>query len=300
MKKYRIISDGSCDLPRELAEEKNITVVPFYVTMDEKTYLKEGIEVSQDDFYQWMVDNPDKFPKSSMPSAQDFLDAFTDAAKNGEDIICICITRKFSSAYQTATTAKEMLADTHPDVRVTVIDSIMDTVLQGIYVLEACRLRDAGASYEEVIDQIEEIKPTGRIFFTVGNIDYLKHGGRIGKLAGVAGTLLGIRPIIILQEGEIFSGGIARTRTKSIDKVEKLTTDYIKENFSSQDDYEIVVGYGYDYNESVAFRDRIENAVRAIGHEKKIDIYHIGATISVHTGPYPLGIGILKRVSLNK
>lgn len=294
MKKYRIISDGSCDIPEETAKESNVTVVPFYVTMDEKTYLKEGIEISQDDFYQWMVDNPDKFPKSSMPSAQDFLDAFTEAAEAGEDIICICITRKFSSAYQSATTAKELLHDSYPDIRVTVIDSIMDTVLQGIYVLEACRMRDKGAGYDEVIAELEAIKPSGRIFFTVGNIDYLKHGGRIGKLSGIAGTLLGIRPIIILQEGEIFSGGIARSRTKSIDKVEKLMVDYIKEQGWSQDEYTVVVGYGYDYAESEKFRDRIEAALSQFGYDRKVGIFHIGATISVHTGPYPLGIGILK------
>lgn len=294
MKKYRIISDGSCDIPVDIVKENGVTVVPFYVTMDEKTYLKEGIEISQNDFYQWMVDNPDKFPKSSMPSAQDFLDAFTEAAKAGEDIICICITRKFSSAYQSATTAMELLHDSYPDTRVTVIDSIMDTVLQGVFVLEACRMRDKGAGYDEVIAELEEIKPTGRIFFTVGNIDYLKHGGRIGKLSGIAGTLLGIRPIIILKEGEIFSGGIARSRTKSIEKVEKLMTDYIKEQGWSQDEYTVVVGYGYDYAESEKFRDRIEAALKPFGYDRRVGIFHIGATISVHTGPYPLGIGILK------
>jgi DegV family protein with EDD domain len=266
--------------------------------MDEKTFLKEGVDISKDDFYQWMVDNPDKFPKSSMPSAQDFIDAFTEAAEAGEDVICICITRKFSSAFQTATAAKEMLADTYPDTRITIVDSIMDTVLQGIFVLEVCRMRDAGASYDELLEQMEEIKPTGRIFFTVGNIDYLKHGGRIGKLAGIAGTVLGVRPLIVLKEGEIFSGGITRSRKKSLEKVEKMAIDYINENFKSADEYEIVVGYGYDYNESVPFRDGLEKTLSDMGHEKKIEINHIGAAISVHTGPYPLGVGVLKRGSL--
>ncbi len=298
MKKYRIISDGSCDLPQEMMDRFGIWVVPFYVTMDEKTYLKEGIDISQDDFYQWMVDNPDKFPKSAMPSVQDFLDSFTEAAEAGEDIICICITQKFSSSYQSAVTAMGLLKDSYPDTRVTVIDSIMDTVLQGIYVLEACRMRDNGAGYDELIKELESIKSTGRIFFTVGNIDYLKHGGRIGKLSGIAGTLLGIRPIITLKEGEIFSSGIARSRTKSLDKVEGLIKEYLTETGWSDEDYAIAIGYGYDYEEAEGFRDRVESLLASIGHKKSIEIFHIGATISVHTGPYPLGVGIIKKGSI--
>ena len=294
MKKYRIISDGSCDIPEEMARARGISVVPFYVTMDEKTYYKEGLEISQNDFYQWMVDNPDKYPKSSMPSAQDFMDCFTEAAEAGEDIICICITQKFSSAYQSACAAKEMLAESHPETRVTVIDSIMDTVLQGIYVLEGCRMRDEGAGYDEVVAALEEIKPSGRIFFTVGNIEYLKHGGRIGKLSGIAGTLLNIKPVIILKEGEIFSGGIARSRAKTLEKVLKLMTDYLVEQNWNPDEYTVVVGYGYDYSESVPFRDSVEKALRPLGYDRQVEIFHIGATISVHTGPYPLGVGILK------
>ena len=111
---YRIITDGSCDMPKKLAEKRNITVVPFYVTKDEKTYLKEGVDITKTEFYQWMVDNPTEFPRSSTPSAQDFLDAFAAACEAGEDVLCICITKKFSSSFDVATAAKLMIADTYP------------------------------------------------------------------------------------------------------------------------------------------------------------------------------------------
>ena len=87
-------------------------------------------------------------------------------------------------------------------------------MLQGLYVLEAVRMQESGAEYQETIDRMEEIKSTGRIFFTVGNMEYLQHGGRIGKVAGIAGSVLGIRPIITLKQGEIFPSGIARSRKK--------------------------------------------------------------------------------------
>ena len=184
---YRIISDGSCDLPEALCREKGIYVVPFYVTMDDKNYIKENVDISKSDFYKWMVEHQDSFPKSSMPPTADFLDAFEEAARAGEDIICITITRKFSSCCEVALAAKKLLADDYPNIKVEVIDSTVDTVLQGLVVLELVKLRDAGFDFEESVRRIKAILPTGRIFFTVGNLDYLRAGGRIGKLAGVAG-----------------------------------------------------------------------------------------------------------------
>ena len=297
---YRIISDGSCDLPEEMAKELGFHIVPFYVTMDDKTYIKENVDISKSDFYQWMVDHPDRFPKSSMPPTSDFLEAFQEAAKAGEDIICITITRKFSSCYDVAMAARELLLDEYPERKVEVIDSTVDTVLQGLVVLELCKLRDAGFDFDVTVRRIREVLPTGRIFFTVGNLDYLRAGGRIGKLAGVAGALLGIRPLITLKEGEIFPSGITRSRKKSMDMVGKLATNYVKECFSSPDEYAATIGYGYDYAEGEVFRDKIQEHLAGIGHKVDLPIHHIGAAISVHTGPYPLGFGILKKASLAK
>ncbi len=299
MAKYRIISDGSCDIPKALTDEHEIYVVPFYVSTDEKTYLKEDIEVTRDDFYKWMVEHPKNFPRTSTPSTQDYFEAFEEAAKAGEDVICICITRKFSSSYDVAVAAKKLLLEEYPERRVEVVDSTVDTVLQGIVVLELCRIRDAGFDLDESLKRLGEILPTGRIFFTVGNLDYLRAGGRIGKLAGMAGSLLGIRPLITLKEGEIFPSGITRSRKKSMDMVGKLASDYVSGTFSSTGEYVVAIGYGYDYDEGAVFRDRIHDALAAVGHDVELPIFHIGAGISVHTGPYPLGFGIVKKARLD-
>jgi DegV family protein with EDD domain len=294
--KYHIISDGSCDLPVELVKEKNITVVPFYVSFDEEHYVKEIEEIGIRDFYQKMVDNPKVFPKTSMPSVQDYADVFTRYAKDGVPVICICITTKFSGSMQSAVNAREMVLEEYPNAEIKVIDSTVDTVLQGLYVLEAVKLRDAGVSYKESIDKLEEIKSTGRIFFTVGDIEYLKHGGRIGKVASVAGSVLGIRPIITLKQGEIFASGIGRSRKKTVYKNEELLLSYLKECKAKPDEYTVCVGFGYDYDEAVAFRDDLQHSLKKNGYEPgEIPIYQIGAAISVHTGPYPLGIGVLKK-----
>lgn len=296
MENYRIISDGSCDLPEAMAREQGITVVPFYVSFDGVNYKKEGVEVDIRHFYKEMAEKQGVYPKSSLPSVQDYADVFLPLAKEGIDIICICITTKFSGSAQSAENAKAIVQEEYPSVRITVIDAQVNTVLQGLFVLEAVRMRREGAAYQDCVDRLLAIRESGRIFFTVGSIDYLQHGGRIGKLAGTAASVLGIKPLITLKEGEIFSSGIARGRRKSKEKVIGLLKDYIKERAVTAKDYRFCIGFGYDYEEAVEFK---KAAVLALGEygvtEDDLPIFQIGATIGVHTGPYPLGFGIIRR-----
>ncbi len=296
---FHIISDGSCDLPTELAQEKNITVVPFYVSFDDEHYLKENVEIGIRDFYQQMVDRKGVYPKSSMPSIQDYQEAFLPFAQAGIPVICICITTKFSGSMQSALNARALLLEKYPQAEITVIDATINTVLQGQYVLEAARLRDQGVSYTDTVTRLEEIKHTGRIFFTVGNMEYLKHGGRIGKVAALAGSVLDIRPVITLKQGEIFPSGADRGRKRTTKKALELLLAYLRENGEhglGVERYSIAVGYGYDIEEGAAFRDHALDTLKKKGYDiEEIPLYQIGATIAVHTGPYPLGFGIIEK-----
>ena len=312
-KKVQIISDGSQDLSSELSKEKDIEVVPFYVSFDGEHYYKEIEEITVRDFYQQMVDHPDVFPKTSMPSVQDFYEVFEKSVKENIPVICICITAKFSGSLQSATTAKDMILEEYPEAKIAVIDSTFDTVLQGLFVLEACRLRDLGLEYEQITKALLSIRESGRIFFTIGSIDcfpmrppcftigsieYLKHGGRIGKLAGIAASALKIKPLITLKEGEIFNSGITRSRQKSMQKVVEMTEKYLDEVQAKPGEYSFCIGYGYDYEEAVGFREMLKDLIRERLGIEEIGIYQIGATIGVHTGPYPIGIGIVRHAEV--
>lgn len=298
-KTYQIITDGSCDLPQELTKEKGIIVVPFYVSFDGEHYYKEMEEIGVREFYDKMVADPTTFPKSSMPSVQDYADVFMPLAAKNVPVICICITTKFSGSMQSALNARELVLESYPDAKITVIDATVNTVLQGLYVLEAVSMQEKNIPYEQVVEKLEEIKSTGRIFFTIGNMEYLKHGGRIGKLAGLAGSVLGIKPLITLKEGEIFSSGITRSRKKSMEKVLDLLDEYLKEFQVDIKDYSLAIGFGYDYEEALEFREMVMKFLEE-RHQtvEEIPIYQIGATISVHTGPYPIGVGIMKKHGL--
>ena len=299
--RFAVISDGSCDFSREEADRLSVTLVPFYVSFDDKTYRREGVDVEVRDFYQEMVEHPGVYPKSSMPSVDDYIQVFRPLAAAGTPALCVCITTKFSGSYNCASTAAGLLREEYPDWELRVMDSRVNTVLQGEVVREAVRLRDEGCGLEEACRRLEAVIPTGRIIFTIGSMSYLSIGGRIGKLAGKVSTVLGIRPIITLKEGEIFPSGVCRGRGKSLDKVINVSREYLKQTFSSADELSIAVGYGYDYNEAAEFQARISALLDELGLSKAdIPIRLISSVIAVHTGPYPLGIGVLRKARLDK
>lgn len=294
---YKIITDGSCDLAANLVDQLKVDVVPFYISTDGINHQKEIIELGIREFYQFMVDNPKVFPKTSMPSIQDYLDVFEPQIKIGIDIICICITTKFSGSFNSAMNAKNMLLEDYPEAKIEVIDATVNTVLQGMLVEEAVAKKASGASFEETIAYVNEVKTTGRIFFTIDGMDYLVHGGRVGKLSGIAAGALGIKPLILLKDGEIFNNGLTRGRKKSKQKIIEQMVAYFKEDNLDVNKYRFCVGFGYDYEEAEAFREQFVDALKEIcpSFDQEVPIRQIGATIGVHTGPHPLGIGLIEK-----
>lgn len=292
---FQIISDGSCDLSPKVAEQNGIKIVPFYVSFDKENYYKEVEEVDVRDFYQKMVDRSDVFPKTSLPSIDDYITAFTPYVEKEIPVICICITSKMSGSFNAACNAKDILLDDYPDAEIAVIDSTVITGLQGLYVMEAVRMRDDGLSYKETVKQLEKIKGTGRIFFTTADISYLKSGGRLGKLMSIANNTLKVKPLIQFKQGEIFPSGIVRARKKAHEKLVEQVRKFFKDSKENPDDYNFQVGYGFDSEEGQSFCKRILEDMQTYSNIKTLDTFQIGATIGVHTGPHPLGIVFLKR-----
>lgn len=293
---YQIISDSACDLDIDLEEKYNIQTVPFYISFDEDKYYKEKEEIDIREVYQKMVDEPKNYPKTSLPSVQDYADVFLPHVKAGKGIICMCITTTLSGSYNSACNAKEIICEDYPEAKITVINSLGATVSQALALIEAARMQQAGRSYEEVVAYLDSSKSTGRIFFTVGNTDYLKHGGRIGKVAGVASSVLNLKPLITLKDGEINASSVARGRKKSIAMVFDLVRNYFEETGDNPKDYIYAVGCGYDKEEAMEFKKKLEEIMSdELGGIGECLFLQIGAAICVHTGPYAIGVGLIKK-----
>lgn len=288
---YEIFTDSACDIPLEMMEAHRIHPVYFYVSFDDENYVKEKLDVDTDGYYKKMIDE-NAFPKTSLPSVQDYVEAFTPTLEEGKAIICICLSGKLSGSHQAAKTARDILLETYPKARIKVIESKMCTVEQGLYVLEAVRMRDAGYSFKETVAKLKEMLPTGRICFTVGNLEHLKKGGRIGKVAFIAGSALGIKPLIVMKDGEIFSGGIARNKAKALKKLLEIARDYFEKAGENPNNYRFCIGRNVDPEEGAALAKQVKDTFWL---SEDVPVWQIGATVATHTGPYALGFGFVKK-----
>lgn len=291
MEHFQIISDGACDLLPSYKEKHQVLTIPFYVSFDKEHYFKEGLEIEHDEFYRKM-DEEHAIPTTSLPSIQDYYEVFLPFVQQKKPVICICISSKLSGSSNSARNARQQILEEYPDAQLTVIDSTLNTVTQALFVHEAVRMRDNGLPYEKAAELLENLKATGRIYFTVGSLEYLVKNGRIGKVAVIAGDKLGIKPVIIMQKGEISLGGVTRSRAKTKQKIIEQVQKYFEDNHLAVSDYSFAVGTGFDYEEAAEFSHRVEQALNT----KLADIEAvIGTTVGCHTGPHPIGIGFIQK-----
>lgn len=291
MAEYQIFSDGSCDMERTIASQYHINIIPFYVSLDHKTYFKEIDELSLDEFYHKIIDEH-VFPKTSLPSVQDYINAFTPALEKGQDILCFTITDTLSGSYQSASTAKLMLEETYPCAKIYIVNSWLATGAQYLLAIEASKMQSAGYDIDKTYEIAEKIKSDSRIIFMVGALEHLKKGGRIGKIAAVSGNILSIKPLIVLQGGEINIAGISRSRKKGIKKLAELTKTHFEKSGEHVQDYIFMVGITNIKEEVESFESELKVLLPAMEFRKA---FQIGATISTHTGPDTIGICFAKK-----
>lgn len=294
--KFHIVSDSSCDLGRETAHKLGITMVSFYAQLGDDVYYREEQDIATHEFYQKMADNPGVYPKTSMPTMDDYMQAVLPAVQEGKPVLCICLNSAFSGSCQAARNTREEILEDYPDAKIHVMDSRCVTVLQGALVEEAVALRDAGYTLEEAVQALDGVRDSGRIFFTANDLDYLRHGGRIGAAAATTGALLKVKPLIGYENCGLVTDGIAQGRKKSLQRVQELFFRYVERKQLDLNDYQVVTGFGLDREEYEKFTDEIWSGLAQRGYDiPRSRPYQIGITIGVHTGPTPIGVGLLRK-----
>lgn len=291
MNNIKLFSDSSCDLPKEFLEQYDITLIPFYVSFDQEHYYKEIEEMPIDQFYHRL--SADKiFPKTSLPSVQDYIDNFKSAIELGKEVVCLCLTSVFSGSCQSARTARDILMDEFPDARIEIIDSIQATAGQGITMAQIAYMAADGYSVDQILARTKEILPTSRIMFTVGTLEYLQKGGRIGKVASLAGSILNLKPMIQLYNGELNPAGTVRGRNKSIDRVITMVKEYFDQTGERYEDYDFCLAYGTYLDDIKKIKGMTEEL---IGRTIDFPFCRIGVTIGTNTGPDALGVCFIRR-----
>ncbi|MDD5658798.1 MAG: DegV family protein [Actinomycetota bacterium] len=193
-----IVTDSSSDIPKDICEKYNITVVPLYVIFGNETYKDNGKDITLKEFYDKIKVSP-VMPTTSQPTPGDFLEAYKELLKSHDSIINIFISKKMSGTIASAELAAKELSGAD----ITIIDSEKVHMPCGFIAVRAAELALQGKSKEEILKAIEEYKKKTTVLFIPSTLEYLKRGGRIGRAKALLASLLEIKPILTLHDGEV-------------------------------------------------------------------------------------------------
>lgn len=220
---FAIVTDSGNDLPEDIIRAHGIHVVPA-ILVDEGRPMRDGIDITADDFHEKMRDASGELPTTSQPPPQAFVDGFTRAAEDGDRILGVLLGSGVSGTFGSA----EAAARTFGKVPVHLFDSRGVSVLEGLMVLKAAELAESGISADEILAELERVRGQSGIFATVDTFDRLLHSGRVGKGQAWVGGMLGVKPILSLtEEGKVGPVGKVIGRRKVLPAVMGLLEDRI-------------------------------------------------------------------------
>jgi len=204
-----IVTDSTACIPQNLREKLQIHEVAYYIHRGVDV-LRDLVTVQREEFLQWLP-TAEELPKTANPGPGDYFKAYKDLADAGKkEIISIHMTSKGSGAYQAACIAVKMMQEKLPHVHIEVIDTLNVALCQGWIAIEAARSALAGVKMDKIKKIIQDMIPVTRMVQTADTLKYLYMGGRIGKAMHLAGSILSLKPIISMKDGEIVALGVAR------------------------------------------------------------------------------------------
>lgn len=270
----RIVTDSASDLSQAEADALGIEIVPLSIRFGQDEYT-DRTDLSVLEFYR-LMDELDVLPETAAPSPGAFEVAFRKLASEGADkIVCLNLSLALSATGQAAQNAAAAVADI---IEVRCIDSESITAGLGTMVMAAARAAAGGASIDDVVALIEDLRPRTRVFGVLDTLDNLKKGGRIGGAQAMLGTMLSIKPCVDLSTGVVVEAGKQRTRKKA--------TAWLRSVLQEAGDVSelaVIHGHAPDVDEFV-------ESISEFMPREQIRVSELGAVIGTHGGPRVLGI----------
>lgn len=271
----KVVTDTSCDLPADLEQELGIINVPLLFLFGDEQYQDKTVPMAE-----FWAKAKTIWPKTSAPSSGDFERAFRAAVDAGDQVICITVTSKLSATYNAAVIASQHFS---PD-QVAVVDSTTLAISQGHLVLAAARAARADQSLAEVVRAVEAYREKLHLYITLDTVQYLVKGGRASKVSGILAGLLKIRPMLVVQDGELVL--LDKLRGRSVAKQRLL--ELALEHFPAE---RAAIAH-------VTCLDEARELAAALAAEtgfpvESIPIIEVGMALATHGGPGTLGIGVV-------
>jgi len=274
----KIVTDSTCDFTPHMAQELGVTVVPLHVIFGDASY-RDGVDITAEEFYEMLVKSR-QLPTTSAPSVGDFQEVYTRLLDEGHSIVSIHLSGKLSATVRMAQAAADSLKQPG---RIAVVDSQSVSLGIGFAIMEAAAATRSGASLEEARAAAESIPRRLHIQFMVDTLEYLRRGGRIGRARAYLGTILKIKPILSIREGELFPVERVRTRSQGVERIIQGAVRY-------QDVKMAAVAHSTTPDEAELIRGRLAVAFP----HAQVFVARFTPVLGTHGGPGVVGIGVVE------
>ena len=278
MREYVIITDSCADFSAEMVEKMEVMVRPLSFTIDGETYMNwpDGRDLSSTDFYKKLRDGGRS--STSQVNTMEFVEMFRPVVESGNDILYLGFSSGLSGTVNSGFVAAEEVMKESPECRINVVDTLAASLGQGLLIWYAVKMKNEGKSLEEVTAWVEENKLNLAHWFTVDDLMFLRRGGRISGTAALLGTMIGIKPVLhVDNEGHLINVEKTRGRKKSllalVDHMETAAVDPASQT--------VFISHG-DCLEDAEF---VADEVRKRFGVGEFYINHVGPVIGSHSGP---------------
>ena len=278
----KVVTDSTSDLPADVAESLGIEVVPLNVHFGSDVY-KDRVNLMPDAFYDKLI-NGDVLPTTSQPSVGEFIDVYERLGSDADGIVSVHISEKLSGTMNSARLASQQA---NADCPIEVVDTFQVSMGVGICAMEAAEVANSGGDMNQVILAARNAVTRSQCFFMLETLEFLQKGGRIGKAQALIGNLLKIRPMLMLQEGEVHPLGRERTRRKGIAKL----VDTVEE-LAPISGLAVMYSTGPDEAQTLA-----QNISKFMIEGREPMMLQIGPVIGTYAGPDTLGIALISAKS---
>ena len=275
----RICSDSTCDLSAELVEKYGVTIIPLHIMLGDREY-RDRVEITQDEIFEWSDKNKTT-PKTSAVSVTDAMAVMKELLEAHDEIILFTIASGMSTTYNVFNMVAEDLEATD---RVHVIDSMNLSTGIGLMVIEAACMAKEGLSADEIVTNIERIRPKVRSSFVIDTLTYLARGGRCSSVVALTGGVLKIHPKIVVKDGKM------EVSKKYRGQIRNVVMDYVKDMhymLLEADPARVFITHTSKDRELV---EEVRSYLEELGHFEEILETSAGAVISSHCGPGTLGV----------
>lgn len=277
----KIVTDSLSDITSDMSQSLGVTVVPLTVNFGRESFL-DRIEMTTDKFY-YRLTHENVLPTTTQPSPEAFAEVYRNLAKDTDEILVVTLSSKLSGTYQSALHARD-LAD--KKCRIEVIDSQTVVMGLGLIVIAAAKRAKSGANLDQLVSFVRGAMPRSHAIMSFDTLKYLAKGGRIGKAQGLVGSLLSVKPILTMKDGEVAPLTRVRSRAAGIDYLYNSVA-----GFSSIE--ELAVEHATTPEEA----DRLVERLGAVYPKERIYRSTVSPVIGTYAGPNILSVSILEAES---